>query len=790
MLKKILLIVSIFGICNYLIPLHAQSHFSQTIRGRVIDNQTDKPLEGVIIILLNSDPLRGAVTDASGNFAISEVPVGRQSLKVTSVGYKPVNFNNLLLHSSKELVLEIRLEENVKELSDVVVFAPQNKERAQNIFATTSARAFTVEETERYAGSLGDPSRMVANYAGVMGVDDNRNDIIIRGNSPTGLLWRLEGIDIPNPNHFSSDGATGGPVSMINSNLLANSDFYTGAFPAEFGNALAGVFDLKLRNGNNQKYEYLGQIGFGGFELGAEGPFSKKHPSSFIINYRYSTLAVLDLIGLKFDFGTGGAVPKYQDLCFKINIPTKKLGRIEIFGLGGLSSIAMIENKRDESLTSVLNGVDFYNKTNTGIFGLKHTYYLKNDARITTKLSVTGSMRETMIDSLRENSANKIWRFYASRNIERNYRASLEYNKKINTKNNIQIGINSTLVDFNYTDSVYYEKKYQKQFDDNGNYLIFQAYTTWQHKFSNNLTLNTGIHALTFSLNNNRSIEPRLGLKWQLNPRQSIYAGGGIHSQTQVPLIYFYKDTDSQQRIYKDLGFNKAIHYVLGHDYMFGNNFRLKTEIYYQQIYNIPISEHETPQFSLINSGDNYYYSGRNDMVNKGKARNYGLELTLEKFLSEGYYFLVTASLFDSKYSDAQNVWHNTKFNGKYVFNLLGGYEFTFNQESSLLLDLKGVLAGGKWETPIDKAASIAKNKTVLDWSRAYTEQVAPYFKLNARITYRLNGKKTSQEWALDLQNLTNHRNVYMTEWDATNNKTKTAYQQGFMPMMTYRILF
>lgn len=169
---------------------------------------------------------------------------------------------------------------------------------------------------------------MAANFAGVSIVDDSRNDIIIRGNSPIGLLWRLDGVEVPNLNHFSAAGTTGGPVSMINNNLLANSDFFTSAFPAEYGNAMSGVFDLKMRNGNNQKREYVGQIGFNGFELGAEGPF-KKGEGSYIVNYRYSVLGLMSKIGMK--SGTGDATPYYQDLSFKINLPRTKIGKLSLF---------------------------------------------------------------------------------------------------------------------------------------------------------------------------------------------------------------------------------------------------------------------------------------------------------------------------------------------------------------------------------------------------------------------------------------------------------------------------
>lgn len=778
--------------CLLCLPCFGHAQLYQTVRGKLTDQLTDEPLPGAVVTLIldGNTKKQSTVVDASGVFRFDKVPLGRCSLNARCVGYRPVSLSNLLLRSGKELVLEIKMEEQVTQLSELIIAPRPDKEKVQNTFASASARSFTVEETERYAGSLGDPSRMVANYAGVMAVDDSRNDIIIRGNSPTGLLWRLEGVDIPSPNHFSTDGATGGPVSMINNNLLANSDFYTGAFPADYGNALAGVFDLRLRNGNNRTYEYLGQIGFGGFELGAEGPFSKNDPASFIVNYRYSTLAVFDLLGLKFDFGTGGAIPKYQDLNFKINVPTRRAGRFVLFGLGGLSEISMKGAERDEDLETVLKDVDLYNASKTGILGLEHTYYFGNEAKLITKLSTTGVLRETKIDSLRKEGTEMNWRWYASRMLQLRHSLSMEYRKKFDLKNHLSVGLKSSLVQYHYLDSVYHKQKYVRQLDDEGTYYLSQAHASWQHKFSDRLRLNTGLHALHFSLNNEWALEPRLGLRWQMDRRQTWSVASGLHSQTQIPSIYFYKDPDTHQQIYKGLGFNKAWHAVLGYDVKLATDFRVKAETYYQYLFHIPVSEHVTPQFSLINTGDDFYVEGREDMVNKGKGRNYGIELTAEKFLSHSYYFLATLSLFDSKYADANGHSRNTKFNGKYVFNLLGGYEWSFNAASSLLFDIKGVWAGGKWQVPIDVPASKADEKVRYDWANAYTQQAPDYFKINLRITYKLNGHSSSQEWALDLQNLTNHKNVFMEDWDADRQEKKIKYQQGFFPMLTYRILF
>jgi len=241
---------------------------------------------------------------------------------------------------------------------------------------------------------------MATNFAGVRGANDATNDIVIRGNSPTGLLWRLEGVDIPNPNHFGNLGSTGGPVSMLNSNVLSNSDFMTGAFPSEYGNALSGVFDLRMRHGNNEKHEFLGQIGFNGVELGAEGPFSKKSGASYLINFRYSTLALFKLGGV--DFGTGDATPEYTDLSFKVRIPTKKAGIFEIFGMGGMSSIEFIASEADTSSNNFYTqgSLDVYDKTKTGFIGFSHTYLFKNSSFIKLTLAGSTQLNQDIVDSV------------------------------------------------------------------------------------------------------------------------------------------------------------------------------------------------------------------------------------------------------------------------------------------------------------------------------------------------------------------------------------------------------
>ncbi len=351
-----------------------QAQSTQTLRGRIVDEVDNTPLIGVnIIVVSTTDSQLGSTTDVEGNYRIENVPVGRQTLKVTYIGYEEQTVSNIVVTAGKEVVLNFGLRESVSQLNEVVIVADtkEDKTATNNDLAVVSSRSFNVDDTKRYAGALGDPSRMAANFAGVVGGNDSRNDIVVRGNSPTGMLWQLEGLNIPNPNHFGALVSTGGPVSILNNNNLDKSDFMTSAFPAQYGNATAGVFDLKLRDGNNQKREFMGQVGFNGFEFGAEGPFSKTSKASYILNYRYSTLAIFQALGI--EFGTGSNTPLYQDLNFKVSVPLSKKSKLIVFGIGGSSEVDLLGSEADLNEDTDLYGSenqDSYPRYKTWITGI------------------------------------------------------------------------------------------------------------------------------------------------------------------------------------------------------------------------------------------------------------------------------------------------------------------------------------------------------------------------------------------------------------------------------------
>jgi len=769
---------------------------TQTIRGIVVDAITGFPLIGANIILLDSNPLVGAVTDLNGNFALKQVPVGRRNLMVSYVGYHEKILPNLLLTSGKEIVLDIQLEENALELEEVVVKAGKNKDETINEMAIISARTFSVEETERFAGSLGDPARMVANYAGVMTQNDSRNDIIIRGNSPMGVLWRLEGVEIPNPNHFGALGTTGGPVSMVNNNLLANSDFLTGAFPAEYGNATAGAFDLNLRSGNKHRAEFTGQIGFNGFEGGIEGPFmsvGNGQKASYLANFRYSTLDVMSKLGL--NFGTGAAIPQYKDLTFLVDVPGTKLGRFRVFGLLGNSFIQLGREAAD-TLENSYNGrgaaTDF--GSGLGVVGFSNTFYFNEKTRLKTTLSFQQTNSVTKLDSLL-GSERSIKPFLRSEQQENKISFSSQFRQKINARNNYSFGMILDQYTIDYIDSLDLSR-YDGFITRNniaGNMFMMRGYGQYQHKFNDELMAYSGIHMLYFGLNGELVVEPRLGMRWQFADRQSMSFGYGLHSQIQPKSVYYYEtyeeETGSYHQTNTGLGSTRSNHLVLGYDYLFAPDFRLKMETYYQYLYNIPVKE-SFPEFSLANAGDFFGIPMEDSLVNRGTGTNYGIEMTVEKFLNKGYYFLFTASVFDSKYKGYDGVERNTAFNGNYVFNLLGGYEHRISEKLMLTIDLKAVLAGGRRFVPINLEQSILLGSEEVDWNRAYESRYDDYFRTDLRIGLKKNNKRYSQEWGVDLQNLTGFQSIFMQSYDPDKAEVYTVYQQGFYPMFLYRINF
>ncbi len=783
--------------------VYAQNH-TQTVRGSVVDKNSKYPLIGANIILVGSNPLLGTATDVNGNFALAGVPIGRISIKISYTGYNDLVLSNLDLNTGKELVLNIELEEKVFTGGEVVISAQRDKVDPINKMASISSRVFTVEESNMYAGARSDIARMAANFAGVNGTEDSRNDVIIRGNTPSGLLWRLDDVDIPNPNHFAAMGTTGGPISILRNNLLLNSDFLTGAFPAEYGNALAGVFDLKSITGNSSRHEFLAQIAFNGLELGAEGPISKKRNYSYIINYRYSTLDLFSKMGIQ--MGTGQAVPKYQDIFFKVNLPRTKLGNISLFGFGGMSHIAFLDSKKDTTKQKIdfygTEGWDLTNYSNQAMVALTDLLLINAKSYMKLTLAATFHNFYTYKDSVTPITLNTV-PFDRSNDLECRLFASAYYNHKFNAHHNLKTGLTATLYYYDVMDSIYKASfdAFIRKNDYRGYSVLLQPYAEWQYKIMETLTLNMGLHGQYYDYNGAYSIEPRVGMKWNPHPLHAISIGMGMHSQ-MLPVTVFFNQvrlTDgSYQLTNTKLDFTRSLHFILGYDWTISENTRLKLETYYQYLYNIPISESDSNSYSLLNEGANFEVRAPDWLINKGTGQNYGVELTVERFLTKGFYYLGTASLYASKYKGSDGVERHTAFSGGYNINLLAGKEFNLKfrkkkperRKKTFTVNLKTTFNGGQRYSPIDGARSLAAQQNVYIDNLAYSKQFPAYMRTDLKLAYKMNGKKVTIEWSLEITNIFNQKNVFTQTFNRKTGESYFTYQLGRMIIPQYRIIF
>ena len=773
----------------FMVALSVQAQeLKQSIQGVVIDNFTGAPLPGVNIIIIKDSTKLGGYTDEKGHFIIRNLPIGKYTLKASSIGY--ANYQTYIdLSSGKAVNLEIMLTVGTSELGGVSIKAYENKTQPINTMALIGARSFTPEEANRYAGSYGDPARMAMNYAGVLPVRDNRNDLIIRGNSAFGLQWRIDGIDIPNPNHFSASATTGGPITIINTNLIGRSDFFNGAFPAEYGNANAGVFDLHIKTPNIEKREMWFELGWNGLEFGSEGPIIKGKNASYIFSYRHSIANIFYDVA-----GTKGKKVDYQDLSFKFNFPKTKLGSWSIFGMGGKSHISLNEmeySNKDRIFATYGEILD--NSTSTGVLGITNQLFPNKRTHITTALSVTGNTVLNIVDTFAIPQRDPF--LWATENTnEIKYSLSSIFHYRINDNSQLVGGgvYDHYVMSFHdlkylFGDYVYFTDTSNAQAD------LLQLHIGYKHLFGNRLEAYIGLHGQYFFMNNSKAIEPRFSLKYIINKKSSISYGLGWHSQLQPKMMYYVQSRKQDGDFVltnNQLDFTRSIHNALAYNYMFNKNLRLKVDVYYQHLYDVPIQSTQ-PAYSTINFGTEYYVERKDSLINVGTGKNYGIEITFERFLKRHFFYLFTATLFESKFTSSDHITRNTAYNGQYAFNAVGGYELVFPKKHvSMLFGLNLTYAGGSPYVPFDVAETLKYGRAMYDWDHAYEVRREDYKRISVRIGVKRNYKRFSTETAFDFQYRGDYTSIYQERINVTTGEIVDTRDMGFYPMANLRINF
>jgi len=590
-------------------------------------------------------------------------------------------------------------------------------------------------------------------------------------------------MDIPNPNHFATQGSTGGPISAININMLDNSDFITGAFPAEYGDRLSGVFDLRTRRGNDKRFEYVGQLGFNGFELAAEGPI-KFANGSFIANCRYSFLGLLEAMDV--DFGFAG-IPYYQDASFKSDFDLNDFNRISITGLWGISSIDIRQSKTDDAATG---DFDFINATDLYaiIFNWQSIFNDKLYGNFT--LGTTSSVYRTEIDSLTIDRQNDIidkylWMDINSQETYSDIKYSLHYSP--NNRNSLSIGATSRFRTFDISEERFttsQDSDVRYKLFENGNTFQFLSFINWNWRISQKITSNIGVHSQYLDISKKSTLEPRFALKWQILTNQYLNFGFGIHRQSQ-PLVTYFENLKNRK-----LDFTSSVHYIVGYQYNISNQAFIKIESYYKDLSKAPI-EIKPSSFSLLNSGANFgrvFSDGA--LISKGLGKSYGGELTIMKHFADGYYFTGTASLVRQEYKASDGKWRFGAFDNIYIINILAGYEWRVNNDFIIEFSGRFTTAGGAPYTPIDIEKSRQNNNTYYDGNSAFSLRYTNYSRTDVKIDFRHNLRNMAIISFVSIENVFNQKNILNYLWSAGEGKVKEVNQLGFFPIGGLRIEF
>lgn len=757
----------------------------QTIRGWVIDKITEIPLVGATVDLPGLEPPRGAVTDTAGWFVIKNLQPGRYAVRVRYLGYEDEVLPDVLATTGKDADVRILLEEGGQAIQAVVISGTK-KTKPVNKLAKVSAIALNPETVARFSGGRSNIARMAGNFAGIGATDDYQNNLVVRGNSPTGLLWRLEGVPIPNPSHLGTYGNSGGSFNAMNPNLLAQSDFLTGAFPAEFGNTIAGVMDMNFRAGNKERYEFTGQIGaWSGVEATAEGPVWRKQNGSFVAGYRYSFVDLLSSLGARFG---GNYVPQYQDLNWKMDIGQGR-HRVGFFGLMGNSHILVKGEDVDPENPYHPPTEDSELSGKLLVSGVRHQVMLDSVSYWRTVLSFSTNQIDSKGWNLDDNGERTQW--LDETNLDQSLRLSSLWQRRHTKHLTLRAGV---LLQNAAIDTRLLTRQETPDYipvrDYDGNLWLLEAFAQMQYKVKKRYSVNIGLHTQHLPLSGKTTLEPRAALKLKLPDGNDAIFAYGYHAQTPATAALFFTEPDGTSPNHK-LDFLRSHQGVVAWEKKFSAEWRIRAEAYFQWQTNVPVRR-QPDGFSLLNFGSNFDLWDFSDLESTGNGKNYGLELTLTKVYKNGFYALFTASVFESKYRGSDGVWRNTAFNSRYIANALVGKEFPLKNRWTFVTDTKISLTGGRWRTPFDLEQSIATGMEVYDESQPYAAQYPSFFRWDAKVGLRYDARRQrlTHHLLLDFTNLTNRQNVFAYRYFRGNTTVSTQYQLGFTPDFVYRIQF
>ncbi len=730
-----------------------------TIEGQLLDRDTQQEIIGAKVEVLGTK--LGATTDINGAFRLTGIPIGTYRLKITAPEYKTIIRSDVRVSSTQSAKLSIELKIDAYQQSEQVITGVKAFEKSEDM--RVSSNTLTQEEIRRAPGAVEDVSRMVQILPGVAFGSDARNDIIARGGSPIENFIMIDGIEVPNINHFSQQGASGGPIGMINADFLSDVHFSAGGFGAKYGDRLSSIMDIKFRDGDKRNTHAKFDLGLGGFGAIIETPL-QTDKSSLLFSARRS---YLDLIMR----GTGlTGVPNYWNFNLKATYQLSDNHSLALIGLGGIDEIRFkdFENADENALFNR----DAVSDNWRYIAGLSHKWLIDNSAFLRSSISINSYRNTWRNDSVSvDANGNETFRQLDESNIstDREILFRSDFSKRFSVRDLFELGVTARAIS---NDNVIFQRADDININFNGESTKLGAYAQYTRNFTADFSVTAGLRWDYFDfINSKHAVSPRLSASYDVTDKVRFNLGGGLYQQAP-PLIWLVADERN-----REVDWMKTYQAVAGVEFFPSEDLKFSVEVYAKEYRDYPVSVNN-PQYVYSSVGADFdapyerIRSGSN-----GYAR--GIEFFAHKKLSDKFYGMVSYGFSQIRFKDGNGDERPSAFDFQNMFTVIGGYKITH----ALELSAKFRYAGGRPYTPFDLAASQAVNRDVLDYSRTNGERFADYRRLDIRADYRFSLFGWNTLFFVDLQNVMNFENVERIAWNEKKNQPDRILQWQFLPV-------
>jgi hypothetical protein len=729
---------------------------SGSIRGRMTDSETGAPLSGGQVMCTGTP--YGAVTDEDGRWTIPSIPVRGYTVRMSYIGYESRFFTDVIVKSNRIAFVDGALSPSAIKGKAVEITAGYFT-REDN--RSSSTVRFDYEEIRRAPGSAGDVSRILMSLPSVAKVNDQSNGLIVRGGNPVENAFYIDGIEVPNINHFPDQASSGGPIGMINVDLIKDVVFHSGAFPSVYGDRLSSVMDITFREGNRKEFDGQLDLNFAGFGGVAEGPLARGR-GSWLISARRS---YLDLVVKAFDVGSTVA-PRYGDGQAKAVFDLNRNHSVSLIGFWG------DDHNAPDRETGLENDMQVYGRQDitTGTAGLTWRALWGKNAVSRTSLSHT---RWSFDEDWYETSTARYQ--VRNRSLERSTVLRNVNHVRFNDGFSLEFGADVKSLTSDYdngyqgTTNALGDTVPPVRFDKRLAGIKYGLFADAVFRPVSWLTVEAGLRADRFTVNRRGTVSPRVNVSAALGARTTVKAACGMYHQN-LPVLFL-----AQNESLRRAADPRSLHLVAGVDRMVSENTRLTVELYRKSYSRLP-ADPSQPELNMFDAKPSALTG---DLTDGGRAESHGVEITLQKRLASKVYGLASATWFRARYRGADGTWRNRDYDNRLAFSAEGGYRPDRRWEFSM----RWIYAGGVPYTPLDLAASKLLHRIVLDESRVNSVRLPDYHSMNVRFDRRFNFRSTNLIFYLSVWNVYNRKNVAQVFWNDREQKQDVIYQWLILPV-------